>query len=128
MAEVKVTARCFPTEDRAKVVAAIANIFPDFVPEGADPIVGTAHSTEVFAELLRRQRIRSAARTVMRRSMSGNTVTFSLNKQVATVGKVSFSDEKHALGDLDVVISADDIEGLIDALAPRPEGSGGGAR
>lgn len=124
MAEVKVTARCFPTEDRAQVVAAIANIFPDFVPGEDDPIVGTACSTELFAEMLKRQRIRSAARTVMRRGLSENTVSFTLNKQVATAGKVSFSEGRHALGDLDVVISADDIERLIDEIAPRRNSGG----
>lgn len=121
MAEVKVTARCFPTEDRAKVVAAIVNIFPDFVPEGDDPVVGTARSTELFGEMLRRQRIRSAARAVMRRGLSDGYMSFTLNKQVATAGRISFSEEKHALGDLDVVISAEDIESLIDELAPRRE-------
>ncbi len=124
MAEVKVTARCFPTEDREKVVAAIANIFPDFVPGGNDPITGTAHSTELFAELLRKQRIRSAARAVMRRGRAGGSVSFALNKQVATAGKLSFSEERHALGDLEVVISADDIERLIDEIAPRQDGAG----
>jgi len=121
VAEVKVTARCFPTEDRAKVVDAIVGLFPDFIPEGDDPIVGTAHSTEVFAELLKKHRIRSAARSVMRRGISENTVSFSLNKQVATAGKVSFSEEKHALGDLDITITSDDIERFIDEVAPRPE-------
>lgn len=124
MLEVKVTARCFPTEDRAKVVAAISNIFPDFVPEGDDPVAGTARSTEFFAELLKKQRIRSVARAVMRRGVSGDSVSFTLNKQVATAGKVSFSEENHALGDIDVAISADDIERFIDEIAPRP-GSGG---
>lgn len=128
MAEVKVSARCFPTEDRDKVVDAILNLFPDFVPVGDDPIVGTAHSTEQFAELLKRQRIRSAARAVMRRNVSGNTVSFTLNKQVATAGKVSFSEEVHALGDLEVVIISEDIERLIDEVAPRPEKDGGEAR
>ena len=128
MTDVKVTARCFPTEDRAKVVDAIVRLFPDFVPEGDDPIVGVAHSTEQFAELLKRQRIRSAARAVMRRNMSGNTINFVLNKQVATTGKVSFSEEKHALGDLDVTMTSDDIERLIDEIAPRPQIEGGSER
>lgn len=125
MTDVKVTARCFPTEDRAKVVEAIVNLFPDFVAEGDDPIIGTARSTEHFAELLKKQRIRSAARAVMRRNASEHTLHITLNKQVAAAGKVSFSEEVHALGDLDVTFVADDIESLIDELAPRPEASGG---
>lgn len=128
MADIKVTARCFPTEDRAKVVAAMANIFPDVVPEGDDPIVGTASSTELFAELLKKQRIRAAARSVMRRRLSEGSVSFTLNKQVAAAGKVSFSEERHPLGDLDVVISAGDIERFIDEVAPRPGAAGAEGR
>lgn len=125
MTQIKVTTRCFPTEDRTKVVGAILSLFPDFVPQGDDPVTGTARSTEQFAELLKKQRIRSAARAVMRKSISGNTIRFTLNKQVATAGKVSFSEETHALGDVEVVITSDDIERTIDEIAPRPETKGG---
>ena len=120
MAELRVTARCFPTEDRAKVVEAITRLFPDFVPSGDDPVVGTARSTDVFAELLRKHRIRSAARAVMRRGMSEGTIRFTLNKQVATAGKVSFSEERHPLGDIEVVVMTDDPERFIDEVAPHP--------
>lgn len=128
MAEVNVTARCFPTEDRAKVVGAIVNLFPDFVPQGDDPVSGTSHSVERFAELLKKQRIRSAARAVMRRGASEDGVRFTLNKQVAAAGKVSFSEEEHALGDLEVTIITDDADGVIDEIAPRPDVGGGEGR
>jgi predicted RNA binding protein with dsRBD fold (UPF0201 family) len=42
----------------------------------------------------------------------------SLNKQVATVGKVSFADRRPVLGAIDVVIEDDDISALIDRVAP----------
>ncbi len=128
MTDVVVTARCFPTEDRAKVVGAIANLFPDFVPQGDDPVRGVSHSVEWFAELLRRQRTRSAARAVMRRGASAGSVRFTLNKQVAAAGKVSFSEEEHALGDIEVTIVTDDTDRTIDEIAPRPEGDGGERR
>lgn len=127
MAEVRVSARCFPTEDRSKVLDAITGLFPDFVPDASDdPITGTARSISAFAESLKRQRIRAAARKVMRRGMSGDAVSFTLNKQVATTGKASFSEEEHPLGDISVTISAADIEAVIDEIAPRPDGEGGG--
>lgn len=127
MAEVRVSARCFPTEDRGKVVGAITNLFPDFVADGDDPVTGSAASMERFAELLKRQRIRSAARAAMRRGIQADRVTFALNKQVAAAGKVSFSEEAHALGDLEVTIVTSDPGRTIDEVAPRPEtGSGEG--
>ncbi len=73
---------------------------------------------DAFAEQLVKQRIRDAARAALRRGIEGNLVAFNLNKQVATVGKVSFSDEEHALGDIHVEISAEDVNALIDEIAP----------
>lgn len=124
MAEVKVTARCFPTEDREKVLAAVVQLFPDFLPDRVDAVSGTAHSTEHFSELLRKQRIRSAARAVLRRGRRGGSIVFHLNKQVATVGKVSFSEEAHPLGDIEVCMTSDDTDALIDGIAPMPGEAG----
>ncbi len=119
MVEVRLEARCHPTEDRDKVAGAILALFPDAEISGADPIVGTTHSFDVFTEQLSKQRIRDAARRVMRRGLDGPArCRFRLNKQVATTGKVSFSDEHHPLGDIEVVLVDDDVESLIDRIAP----------
>lgn len=128
MAEVRVSARCFPTEDRDKVVGAIKNLFPDFVAEGDDPVTGGASSLERFAEIIKRQRIRSAARAAMRRGIQADRVAFALNKQVAAAGKASFSEEAHALGDLEVTIITSDPDRVIDEVAPRPEAGAGEGR
>lgn len=122
MAEVRVTASCLPTEDRERVLNAILQVFPDFVPDGPESVSGTAHSTAQLAELLKRQRIRSAARAVLRRGRRDGAVAFRLNKQVATMGKVSFSEERHPLGDIEVLIESDDPDSVIDELAPLPQG------
>lgn len=97
----------------------MTELFPDAHVSGTDPIIGVAHSLDTFGELLKRYRIRDAARSIMRRGMEGNTTSFRLNKQVAAVGKVSFSEESHALGDIDVTIVADDIISVIDSIAPN---------
>lgn len=113
------SARCYPTEDREKVIRALTAIFPDAILTGTDPLEGVANSVDAFGELLKRYRIRDAARAVMRRGVRGNSTSFRLNKQVAAVGKISFSQESHALGDIDVTITADDIGALIDSIAPN---------
>lgn len=118
MAEVRVTAMCHPTEDRTKVVGAISSIFPGADIRGEGAIEASVPSLEHFGELLVRQQIRDAARAIMRRNVSGNSTSFTLNKQVATAGKVSFSEESHPLGDITVTITADDIDALIDMVAP----------
>lgn len=119
MLEIRVSARCYPTEDKEKVVRAIKSIFPDASVQGEELLIAGASSIDMFAELLKRQRIRDAARRVMRRNMSGSSTKFRLNKQVAAVGKVSFAEEEHPLGDIEVTISSDALESLIDSIAPN---------
>ncbi len=119
MVEVRLSARCHKTEDRTKVVAAMHLLFPDAEFEGDDPVIGHSKSLDRFGELLKQQRIRDAARSIMRKALAGQSTHFTLNKQVAVVGKVSFSQETHPLGDIDVVIEDSDIEGTIDKIAPN---------
>jgi len=119
MAEVRLSTRCFKTEDRQKIIAGIKVIFPDARVEGQDPILASSDSVDRFGEILRQQRIRDAARAVMRKGISGGGTRFMLNKQVAAIGKVSFSQESHPLGDIEVTISDTDIDALIDRIAPR---------
>ncbi len=118
MAEVRVTAKCHPTEDRAKVVEGIAAIFPDAEIRGDFEIEAFATALDHFAEMLARQQIRDAARAILRRNIEGNSTAFTLNKQVAAVGKVSFAEGSHPLGDIEVTVVDDDIESLIDRVAP----------
>jgi predicted RNA binding protein with dsRBD fold (UPF0201 family) len=118
MCDIQLVADVFPTEDRAKVVAAITRLFPDVVIDGEDRVVGRSNSVETFSDQLARQKIRAAARKVFLRGTDGETASFKLNKQVATVGKVSFSEEDHPLGDIHVTIRSEYLQGLIDSMAP----------
>lgn len=119
MVEIRLSARCFPTENMEKIVEAIIRLFPDAEVDGNDPIVAQSASVDAFGDALRRYRIRDAARAVMRRGLKGDSTSFMLNKQVAAVGKVSFSEEKHPLGDIEVTIVSDNIDELIDSIAPN---------
>jgi len=120
--EIRLTTKCFPTEDRETIAGAITSLFPDAIVRGDELIDATSASVEAFAEQLKRQRIRDAARAVMRRGLRGNATSFRLNKQVAAVGKISFSEETHPLGDIEVTISSDNIDSLIDSIAPNTRG------
>jgi predicted RNA binding protein with dsRBD fold (UPF0201 family) len=119
MVEIRLSTRCFPTENRGKIVEAIIRLFPDAVVEGDDPIVARSASVDAFGDALRRYRIRDAARAVMRRGKKGNSTSLLLNKQVAAIGKVSFAEENHPLGDIEVTIVSDNIDELIDSIAPN---------
>ncbi|MDH3364585.1 MAG: hypothetical protein OEM29_01050 [Thermoplasmata archaeon] len=123
MCDIQLAADVFPTEDRAKVAAAITRLFPDATIEGEGHIIGRSSSVDTFSEQLAKQKIRAAARKLLLRSVNESEVCFRLNKQVATVGKVSFSQENHPLGDIHIVIRSDDIHGLIDTIAPSFKGA-----
>lgn len=118
-----------PTEDADKVKLAVENIFGavefevQTIKHGGK-IVARAKGTEgltKFSNLLRRERIRNAARSVLFRGLTGESTTFYLNKQVAYAGHVSFSEQtgESPLGPIMVKITCDNPIELIDWLAPR---------
>lgn len=118
-----------PTESKEKVRRAIENIFggmPILVKtlqkkglmtaeaEGQDMLVK-------LRNLLRRERIRSAARTIFIEGKDNETVSFCLNKQVAYAGHVSFCEEtsESPLGPIRVRIGCARPRELIDWLVAK---------
>ncbi|MDI6819631.1 MAG: RNA-binding domain-containing protein [Candidatus Hodarchaeaceae archaeon] len=123
MLRLRVEAEVKPTEDPKKVEAAVKNIFPTLRLNLAGNLL-MGESTQVEAldrlhQLLRLQAILDSARRVMRGGMRENIVRFMLNKQVAAVGRVSFTNGESPLGPIMVTLEAPDAEHLIDYLAPR---------
>jgi len=127
--KVYVEAEVNPTENEEKVKRAIENIFGD-IQTKVQPIykgaIVTAEATGQEAltklyNLLRRERIRDAARAVLFEVLSGKTISFCLNKQVAFAGHVSFSKEvaESPLGPIKVKIECENPRELIDLLAPK---------
>jgi len=80
-------------------------------------------SLERFRMILQRDRIRAAARSVLRRSVEGNRLVFYLNKQAAYAGHVSFSapEGESPMGPIQVIVEAVDPDQLIDWLAGQRE-------
>ena len=80
-------------------------------------------SLEKFRMILQRDRIRAAARSLLRRSVEGNRIVFFLNKQAAYAGHVSFSapEGESPLGPIQVIVETENPEELIDWLAGKPE-------
>jgi predicted RNA binding protein with dsRBD fold (UPF0201 family) len=127
--DVRVEVEVNPTEDVEKIRHAVENIFGAIELEEkprhrGSLLVGRAKNEEClskFGNLLRRERIRDAARVVLFRGLKGNTVTFYLNKQVAYASHVSFSEPvgESPLGPIKIQIKTDNPATLIDRLAPR---------
>lgn len=124
--DVEVVAPVYPTEDSDRVAEAIRNLFPMAdVEDGDGEVLATSHSVERFAELVAEQRIRQTARTQLLEGLTGDTLTFRLRKQAATVGVVNFAlDEPGELGDLTVSIRIDypDPEQFIELLTAPDAG------
>lgn len=118
-----------PTESEDKVREAVENIFGS-IPLQAKPLrrgsllVGEASGREALTKLgnlLRRERIRAAARVALLEGSDRKTISFCLNKQVAFAGHVSFAKEtgESALGPIKVKINCENPRELIEWLAPK---------
>ena len=118
-----------PTESEEKVKKALENLFGAIPMQTKTSGKSSIVSSELkgrpalfeFRNLLRRDRIRDAARKALFRETKGNTIKFCLNKQVALAGHVSFSEEnsESPLGPIRVTIKCSDSQELINWLAPR---------
>jgi predicted RNA binding protein with dsRBD fold (UPF0201 family) len=126
---VQVEADVNPTENEDKVKRAVENVFSSLELEikpqrQGSLLIGRGKDMDSLAtlyNLLRREKIRDAARRVLYGGLSGKSIVFYLNKQVAYVGHVSFSNPlgESPLGTIKVEIHCDDPLELIDWLAPR---------
>lgn len=124
-----VEAEVHPTEVEQKVETAITNMFGSLKIESEPSAVGSIlvgntrnrEALESFRSVLRRDRVRAAARKLLHSSVRGNCISFCLNKQVAFIGHVSFSQEtgECPLGPIKVVIESENPRELVDWLAPR---------
>ncbi len=119
MPSIEISCPIYPSEDPEKVREAILKVFPDADLEmSEDSITGTAGSIERFSKQIRKQKILDTTRSVLIHGKRGDRTRFFLNKQVAFVGKISFCEEKTILGTIKVVISDEDLDDLIDKVAP----------
>jgi len=121
-----------PTESEDKVKRAVENVFGS-IPLQIRPLrkgnlmVAEAKGLEALAKLynlLRRERIRSAARKAFFEGLKGNVISFCLNKQVAYAGHVSFSKEvaESPLGPIMVRIECENPRELINWLTRNSVG------
>lgn len=127
--EVLVEAEINPTEDPEKVKRAVENIVwnaeYEIKPQRRGSILtAKAKDTDSLAKLynlLRRERILDAARGVLFEGLGKGSVTFYLNKQVAYVGRISFSEPvaESPLGPIRVQIRCDDPRRLIEWLTSK---------
>jgi len=127
--DIHVEAEINPTEDSEKVKKAVENIFGNLQLEVKSQRLGSLLIAKAkgidgltkLYNLLRRERIRDAARGVLFDGLDKKSIVFYLNKQVAYAGHVSFSKPvaESPLGPIKVQIRCDNPRELIEWLAPK---------
>ncbi len=130
--EIDVEARVNKTEEEAKVVKALENMFPtiEFHRE-EDRIRGRGEGVNdlrALKEYLRLQKIRDSARSFLLGKLKGDVVEFQLNKQAAVMGKASFLDFDVALGGIRVRIKGGGLEEVLRWLCEKEEGEQSGEK
>ena len=120
---VHVEAEINPTEAEEKVKRAVANLFGAIAAETKASRIGSVLTTEArgreplenFRNVLRRDRVRDAARRVFYAGSREKSIVFFLNKQVAFAAHVSFSQEtgESPLGPIKVVIECENPRELV---------------
>lgn len=127
--EVHVEVEINHTEELEKVETAIENVFGsvEFEVETKEwgsllmaRTNGISGLTKLY-NLLRRERIRDAARGVLFDGLNEKSIVFYLNKQVAYAGHISFSKPvaESPLGPIKVQIRCGNPRELIEWLAPK---------
>ncbi len=122
--DIRVSTTIQSHEDPGLVVQAVKNIFPDWEPNGetdrrvfphektAEILYGVTSSMDVFLEAIAKQNIMDTALDAMSLDMEdGKYADFSISRQAALVGKVSFPlGERVTGGEIDVSISGKGID------------------
>lgn len=127
--KIRVRAEINLTEDLEKVKRAVENVFSMAEVEvktsqKGSLLIAKTRGMEGLSKLynlLRRERIRDAARRVLFKELGESSITFYLNKQVAYAGHISFCQPvaESPLGPIKVQITCDKPKELIEWLAPR---------
>jgi len=123
---IRIEAEINPTEAESKIREAIEKMFGPMdtqiksQPKG-ELILGETSNQDAltrFHNLLQREHIRAAARTVLLQGVNRNAVSFCLNKQVAYAGHVSFSQEhsESPLGPIRVEIKSENPREIVEYL------------
>jgi uncharacterized protein len=123
---IHIEAEINPTETEPKVREAIEKMFgpmnTQIKPQRKGSLIQADTSNQDaltrFHNLLQREHIRAAARTVLLKGMDRKTLSFCLNKQVAYAGHISFSQEQSEspLGPIRIEIRSENPKEIIEYL------------
>lgn len=118
-----------PTESEDKVKKAVENFFGNIALKIRERGKGRLlvaedqgrETLDKLYELLRKEQICNAARGILFGGLHGDTIRFSLNKQAAYAGHISFSTNlsESPLGPIEVQLMCKNPRKVINWLAPK---------
>ncbi len=116
-----------PHEDPKKVTKSVQALFPDWSPEanpdgccfpctrGELELKGPATSLDTVLKIVREQRVLDTALDAMAMSLIGKSTVFSLSRQSALAGKVSFVLKDYPLGGtMEVMVEGRDLGSWLE--------------
>ncbi len=127
---IKVRAEVIKTEDTQKIIKAIKNavsITEDEIrlESENDKLViviekkATAAIIEPLHNLIRQDKVIDAVRKVLKRNRIGNITSIKLNREALYSKHINlFSDDSDILPPIELIIASDNIDKIIDWLAP----------
>jgi len=122
--EISIRVEVRPTESREKVESAVRNVLGEVsltaVDRGDTTVLESSlqgvESLSYLRDLLRRTRIRDAARGLLTRMCGEGVMSFGLNKQAAYMGRASFYGAGESpLGPIQIVITGE-VTKAVDYL------------
>lgn len=114
-----------PSEDSEKVKHALSNVLVDTDFEYKQGSIKATsrdlRSLSKIHETIQKKRVNRVYRRLMRFNTKGDTTWFYLNKQAAFVNVIASCDqaEESPMGPIKVILHSQEIEKVIDWLAPE---------
>lgn len=133
MADIRLSTIIRPHEDPDLVVESVRSLFPDWIPDSVPEssyfpqarrdvvLEGECETLDSFLETARNQRILDTALDAMSMNLQGDFTSFSVSRQAAIAGKLSFVLEERSLGgEIDVQIEMEGLAGWLERVTWHP--------
>ncbi len=127
--KIRVKTIIHPTEAKEKVLQAVSNIFSGTLRirdlgDGYYEVIGessTLDSLDKLYDMIRVEQIITAVRSYLQKHSRSGRIKIMIHKQAAYMGKLSLvdSDKESPLGAITITIDTDNIDEVIDWLAPE---------